>query len=484
MGKNPEGIVRNTFFNSVAGMAGKVGGLLFTVVIAKLLGPGSFGEFALAMSVITFVTAFAGSGLHNTMLRFVANPVLREKRQTSGFFYLILAAKVALTLVLAWSFALLTPENTQAWFGSRAIATLFVVGAAVFASKTLQEFFSFALMGVQDFKGILYSETLFQVARFALAVYLIQSGLGSLGPLYATLLAAVAALLLEVLLLATRNQHVLVPFNFSKNKAEVASFLKYTSIFSILSIGLANVDPIIAGILFSTEDVGFLRTATAIPTALAVAFGVGVLYPAFVESKKERLELVANKGIYYLALGGSLAAALVSGLSVETVQVLFGEKYLPAAALLAVTAYLMILEGVNGAFLGLYFARDKPKTNAKIHAVVFALDVALGYYLGSQFGLLGLVSGIVASRSIMTALYWFNARQAFGLRLDALKPLKLLLSAVLVAVFLKLLPAAGALWAAPKALLVVLAFTAVAGTLKAASMQDLKFVIERLMRKN
>ena len=58
----------------------KFGGLLFTIIIARILLPELFGVYALVLSIVTIVMTFTDLGLGTTAIRYISDSLGNKKR--------------------------------------------------------------------------------------------------------------------------------------------------------------------------------------------------------------------------------------------------------------------------------------------------------------------------------------------------------------------------------------------------------------------
>ena len=90
---------KGTIYNMVSLIILKLGGLIFTVIIARLLLPELFGVYALALSIITIALTFTDLGITNTSIRYISDS-LGKKNKKMGRSYGRFFIKRKLMLVL------------------------------------------------------------------------------------------------------------------------------------------------------------------------------------------------------------------------------------------------------------------------------------------------------------------------------------------------------------------------------------------------
>ena len=87
--------VKNSGYALLSSIIFKFGGLIFTIIIARMLLPELFGVYSLVLSIITLFLVFADLGLSDTLLRYLSLSIGKKKiSQARSYFRFLLRIKV------------------------------------------------------------------------------------------------------------------------------------------------------------------------------------------------------------------------------------------------------------------------------------------------------------------------------------------------------------------------------------------------------
>ena len=67
-----QGMIKNTVYNTLANITGRLGGLLATILIARILLPELFGVYSLVLSIILLAVTAIDSGINGTQVKYVS----------------------------------------------------------------------------------------------------------------------------------------------------------------------------------------------------------------------------------------------------------------------------------------------------------------------------------------------------------------------------------------------------------------------------
>jgi len=77
----------------------KFGGLIFTIIIARILLPELFGIYTLALSIVTLILTFTDMGINKTFMRYFSDSLgKRNKKLSRGYFKYLLKVKSLLII--------------------------------------------------------------------------------------------------------------------------------------------------------------------------------------------------------------------------------------------------------------------------------------------------------------------------------------------------------------------------------------------------
>lgn len=260
--------------------AGLLLGALATIVIARLLQPDRFGDYAFVLSLVTIVSVPPTIGLRQVLARGTAYATARDDPARLSALWL---------WAFGWSFgiAVVLALGLAGWalFGPVAadMRLPLLVGALVLLLLPAPQIFAGVLQGLGHVLASLTPEALVRpmvlLALTALAFVAAPQG----GPLVTTMLLAFAiAVVLEAALGATLFLRW-TGFSRHQARAQRAGLRRGALALSALSFGAiasvhlinANLDVVMLGLLTDDRQTGLYRAATVVSEL--VAFGLGVV---------------------------------------------------------------------------------------------------------------------------------------------------------------------------------------------------------------
>src|SRR3989344_1541809 len=157
--------LKNSIYQFSTTLIGKIGALILTIVLARLLMPEIFGLYSLALSTIIIFVAFSDLGIGDTLVRFVSKELGKKNiAKAKAYSEYLIKIKVFIMLVvsaiLIFSARFIAENYYNKPLTSALIAgSLYVLfGGGVVILQSLLQAHNF-------FKPILYRESLFQVLR-------------------------------------------------------------------------------------------------------------------------------------------------------------------------------------------------------------------------------------------------------------------------------------------------------------------------------
>ncbi|MFH0712197.1 MAG: oligosaccharide flippase family protein [archaeon] len=78
--------IKNSTYQLATTLTAKIGSIIFTIIIARLLMPELFGLYGLALSTILLISAFSDLGISTTMLTFVSKTIDKKKSKSKSIF--------------------------------------------------------------------------------------------------------------------------------------------------------------------------------------------------------------------------------------------------------------------------------------------------------------------------------------------------------------------------------------------------------------
>jgi PST family polysaccharide transporter len=309
----------------------RLGGLVVGIVLARLLTPEQFGVYAVALTVQTVLQMLAGLGLGAALIR-AEDP--ERMAPTVATLALISGAVLcgAMALCAGPAADLIGVPDAASVIAVLSL-TMLLTGVAVVPFTLLNRNFEqkklFAASGVDFVIGTVVS------------ILLVVIGMGPMALAISRLVAQSCSTAMVFVLSKWRPR-----FGFDRSEAGPAlRFGLQAASACLLSVVLINIDNVVIARVAGQAALGFYVLAFNVSNWPMSALGQGIKFvslAAFSESARRRTSGGITDRDPGLAVGVTFAwaAAVPAGislgvLSVPLIRVLYGDRWLPSAAVLA-----------------------------------------------------------------------------------------------------------------------------------------------------
>lgn len=370
-------------------------GMVFTVIMARALGPTLFGIFSALNAVVTLLSSMGDLGLSSALVNFI--PKLADRRNViiSTVFWIQITVSLLLTLALA----LLGLKPDLVIPGSQ--TAHFIIIGILTGLYVLQGF----ALGIFNSERKFLSASILQGSDSVLKLVIV-AGLfftNSINIEYA-LLANVISCLLSVIWGLGRELSNIRPIFPRAQVMEIFHFAKWIALSRAFSVMVSRVDVILLNLLVGGFQAGIFSAASRIALlfALLVSSIGSVIAPrfsAFVnkEDIKRYLKKVA------LMVGG-IALFMIGTiiLADPLVRLIFGEEYLAAipvfrALTLAMIPFLLSVITSQP----LIYSFNQPKYFSKVTMLQVTLLVILDLILIPKYQALGPTIALVIANTFL-----------------------------------------------------------------------------------
>lgn len=342
------------------------------IVLARILAPADFGVLALAVFYLTAFSVLKDWGVESALLYRKEN--LRETASTL-FFLQIGLASLSVLLALTSSFLLRKIYDPV-------ISSILIVLAVFAVIESLGSIPRTLIEKQIAFRGLSLIEVLAVSLAGVLSIVLAVKGLG----IWALVFQRVLTITIK-----TTGFWLLSHFRplLIFDKVVVSWFFKTFGapifISSLASLFLFQFDNFLIGTLVGATVLGFYTKAyqfASLPTQLITQVISRVAFPIYSQCQDDKEKLgkafsIFLKGIWRLAL--PMAVGLFV-LAPEIIELLLGEKWLPAVPLLRILAGYslarILLDDTGPLFSG---GLGKPKITTRILMIQAILLVVLGF---------------------------------------------------------------------------------------------------------
>ena len=445
MGKS---VLRNSLQHSFSTLINRAGGLVFTIIIARMLSPELFGIYSLTLSLMLIALTFADFGLGQTLIRYVSDSIgKKDKTLARSYFRYLL--KFKLLLAFAFSLALFLLAKPISIYLFKNPALVFPIWASSFYLfiVTILDFLTFTFFAIKVVKFYTIKESIIQILRISLtpiAILAFSVKLKVVGLFLALTIASIIALIVTIYFLRKNYSFLFSGREKWIDKKRLLRFSLLLIIGILPGVFFTYIDTIILGAMVPVEYVGFFRAAYTISTSIGslLLFSL-VLFPFFTQLEGKELQNLFRKIFHFSSILAFPLAFGVAIMSVPIISLLFGQEYLQAAMPLRLLSFMIIDLALFSYFPAIFQAKEKPEVPTKLVAIAATLNVVLNLILIRYFisidvslGMIGAAIATFISRFAFGFAMGFMAAKKLGLKPDASSIFKPLVASIIMSAFL------------------------------------------------
>ena len=446
------GVLRNISFNIFSTFLDRLGGLILTILLARILMPELFGVYSLTLSITLLLLTIADLGLGQTLIRFVSDSLKHGKKgEKLAREYFIFISKIRIFSVIIFSVLLLLFSGIIAnlIFKKPELILPFKFASLYLFFATLLDTFAFTFYAVKKVKFYVFKEAAFQVTRIILApilaIYLSEQYKVP-GVFIALTIASALALFVVLILIKKRY-----PFFFSEkqlniDKKRVLKFTLFLAVISLSSLFFAYIDSVMLGLFLPIEYVGYYRIAFMIVSSVAsLTLFLNVIMPIFTQLEGQNLVNAFKKVFHFTSILTFPTAFGLALVAAPFIKLAFGDTYLPAVFPLYFLSFLIIETSLLSYFSLVFQAKEKPQIPTYATIVATILNVILNYVLitklvkiSYEYAMAGSAIATLITRFSLAIFVGIAAYKKFGLKIQASSILKPLVASLVMSTILLL----------------------------------------------
>ncbi len=396
---------KDTGVSMIGNIGLSLGGMLFTIILARSVSPSQFGVFSALIALSLIVATIGDLGISAALVNFL--PKLRNQRKAiiSVTFWMQIIAAVVLGFILIGSIPLKSfyaPDSDELQIFLIAILTFLMI---------LQAFSLSALKADRRFGWVSALQIADSSIKFTILLGLLWLG-------YINITTAIIATIISVLItafLGLRHEFAHISFIFPKKHfRQIFHFAKWIAVNRTFGIAIARVDIILLGVLSSSFAAGIFSAVGRISLVFVVLVSSlgSVVAPRF--SSLDSPNKVKNylKKLVLLTCGISAGMLLFLPLARPIILLVFGSEYTQAigvfqALIIAMIPFLFSIVTVNP----LIYSFNAPNFVAITTVIQVIVLILLDLILIPLYGAYGPTIAIGISNLIVLALTGYKLKQ-------------------------------------------------------------------------
>jgi O-antigen/teichoic acid export membrane protein len=409
--------VKDSSYNLATLVISKIGALLFTVILARMLMPELFGLYLLALSTILIFSTLSELGVGTAMLTFVSKS-LGEKDPNKAKTYFIGLLKYKVYLIAAFSLLLLASAYLIAnTYYNKPIFLALLAGALYIPIVNLQGYLTSAFQAESKFQYPLIKEVLFQILRIALVPIVILFIL-KFSPsviVFSIILTVIFCHFIALSFLKMKSSKKISFLKGSGNKLSssekkrLKKFILPLSLTVLSGMFFAYIDTLMLGHFVESTFIGYYGAALGFVGSAAAIIGFipGALLPIFSRLKGRSLESAFEKTRKIIILV-SIPSIIFVFLTARYISMIYGSEYSSAVPIIQLFSLLLLIFPLAGLYNVYLTSRERTSTIAKLLVFSTILNIILNFLFityGLRSGMMQAVMGATLATIISRVFY-------------------------------------------------------------------------------
>ncbi len=381
-------VIKNSFWNMLTLSIGKFGGLIFSILVARLLLPDKFGIYSLSIAIVLLITTLTNLGTNQTLSRYLSDSLGRnQKKKAASYRHYLSKIKVLFAFFsMIFLFIIAYPLSNYI-FNKPALFVPLLLSSLYIVTLSFHNFYETFFFVIGNLKHLAIKEVILQGFKILLiffAFYFIAPRVSL--AIFVLILSSIIGIIFLYFSLKKKVDYLFKKTKEEIDKKRVKKFLKNTIFSSVSSTLFGYVDLIILGIFVTSSYIGYYTAAGLIVGGF---FGIlifsNLFLPIFTKMKHENLSGAFNKIFRHLCIITIPFVFVILTLGKYFLRAIYGYEYLPAALPMFFLAFLIFEIPITENLKALLFAREKPKIVAKIISISLILNILLDIIIISFF---------------------------------------------------------------------------------------------------
>ena len=418
--------VKNSFWSVLTTLFAKIGGMIFSIILARILLPEKFGIYNLALSIVLSALSLINIATNQTISRYISYSLGKKDTKKAKSYYVFLSkikfilsiSLMIILIIIAYPLSFYV-FNKPGLFLPLLGLTIYVV---TFSFQNLYETIFYVLGKVNI---LTIKESLIQFSKIIICLFLFVLLSNSI---LIAIFSIIIASCISIIFMRVRLKKI-VGFLFNKtdkgkiNKPKVLNFLKQAMLSSMSATLFDALDVIILGIFVTSSYVGYYSSAYLIVGGF---FGLitfsNISLPVFTKMDKQNLQEMFGNTIKYLSF---ISIPIIFGIMAfgrYVIQLLYGYEYLEAFFPLLILSLLIFEFPLTDNLKALLLAKEKPKQVMRIiifatilNLILTTISVFFLIKISMTWAMIGAAASMVINRYLVLFLLFRLSKKELSL---------------------------------------------------------------------
>lgn len=420
--------IKNTLYQFLTTATSKIGALIFTIIIARLLLPELFGLYSLALGTILLFSTISNLGSNQALIKFLSKSLAKKQQKAKS--YTIYFFKLRIILVSISILALIGLAKFMAYnFYNKPIFFALLAGTLYILFLNFFGILDSIFMSKNNFRPVFYKETLFQILRIIIIpiVIILTISFGEEILTMSIIISIAFCLFISAIIsiiISRKNFSYLTQKSQKLTTIQKKSFNIFIGALAITALSgmfFSYIDTLFLGVFTSSEMIGFYKAAiTLIGAATPLISFATALFPIFSRLKGKQAKKALGK-LLSISIPISILALIFSFIIAPyLISFVYGESYTSAVLIFRIFTILLIIDPLIAILSTFHISQNKPLkvTKAIIYSttiniifnsifIIYLLDIN-----ASQYSIvLGITIATIISRFFYLAFLGIKIRK-------------------------------------------------------------------------
>lgn len=414
--------LRNSSYQFLISLSSKIGSLIFTILMARILLPERMGLYSLALSTIVFFSAFTDFGIGNALISYLSK-LKNKKNKFNSYFSFLFKLKLFLLIFVSSLLFFLSYFISNIYY-KKPIFYALLAGSFYIIIIGLLGIYESLFRVFNDFKTILKKEIIFQILRLFLIpvtlLFLLKLNNNLLN--FWIFIFLTLSYLLSLIYIYTKSKNLPIKskifennfFKKSLSKEEIKNFKSFIiplSFISLSGIFFGSIDMLMLGRYVSSEFISYYSSALSLigSITLLISFISTGIFPLLSSLKGKKLNSLFKKSLKYSFLISLFSSFFVLLFSKTIILLIYGKEYLTSYKILNIYTILILISPLIALYESYFISQKRTKILSILLVVSTVVNIFLNFFFIkygiSNFGEIGGVFGACFATIISRTIY-------------------------------------------------------------------------------
>jgi stage V sporulation protein B len=440
--------IRNVIFNTTKNLISKFGGLIFTIILARLLLPELFGIYNLVLSVALITITFTDLGITQTMIRYVSEALGKDKIiEARSYLRYLIKIKSIITLVAMFLIVIFSKIIANQVFNKPILFYPILFSSIYILINSIYGILVSILYSENKLEKIPFAETIFQFSKIILAtiaITILSNNYKIQGVFIGMSIALLFSCIYLIVSIIKRNKKLIHGKIIKIKKPKINKYLGYMSIASISLVFFGAIDTIMLGRFVDATYIGIYRAALGLILTVGMLLAISnSLLPIFTQVNKLKLQHAGKKLSRYMLIVAIPATVGMIMLREQIILAVYGIEFIAAAKVIVALSPLIITFILTSLYSNILQAKEDSKSIAKNTIIALIANIIMNSFVILKFAnisqeltIIGVGISTVISRTIYLILLKRETNKKIGFKIEKKPIFKSIIASGMMGIFL------------------------------------------------